>query len=61
MRVIAMLVLAVFAMCASGCLRTKFDLCLQDPSDPNCAFLDAGADVGAESATDAGTDPPSSD
>ena len=49
-------VLVVGAL-ASGCLRNKFDLCAQDPPDPNCAYLDATAiDGGVDAALDATTD-----
>lgn len=43
----------VLGLALPGCLRTKFDLCVQDPPDPNCAYLDAGTDTGA---SDAGAD-----
>ena len=60
------------ALGASGCLRSKFDLCNADPPDPECAALDAGRDAGIDAATedggtgdtgpvDAGTDAASTD
>ncbi len=54
MRARAMVGLSIaLALFAAGCLRTKFDLCAQDPPDPQCAYLDAGADAPV---SDAGAD-----
>jgi hypothetical protein len=54
--VVALVSLAL-ALAASGCLRSKFDLCNADPPDPECQALDAGRDVGVDAATDdAGAD-----
>ena len=58
----ALLLLAITGALASGCLRSKFDLCLESPPDPQCGYLDAGfdgaeADAGSDAAgTDAGSD-----
>ena len=49
----ALLVVTITGALASGCLRTKFDLCLESPPDPQCGYLDAGFDAAG---TDAGSD-----
>ena len=49
----ALLLLAITGALASGCLRSKFDLCLESPPDPQCGYLDAGFDAAG---TDAGSD-----
>jgi hypothetical protein len=41
----------VLALSLTGCLRTKFDLCIQTPPDPSCAYLDASNDGGSDAAT----------
>jgi hypothetical protein len=52
----ALLFVVVIGALASGCLRNKFDLCAQDPPDPNCAYLDASNDaVESDAGTDAAT------
>lgn len=52
MRALLLFFSVALALCASGCLRTKFDLCASDPPDPQCAFLDASNDGGVDAATD---------
>lgn len=60
MRALLAIVVLVLALAASGCLRTKFDLCAQDPPDPQCGYLDAGTDApGADDA--ASNDAPGAD
>jgi hypothetical protein len=51
--------IAMMLVLTPGCLRTKFDLCAQDPPDPNCAYLDAqnaSGDAGVDAAVDVGAD-----
>lgn len=60
----ALAFVVVIGALASGCLRTKFDLCAQLPPDPNCAYLDGGADAGvvpSDAGTDAAADAPTTD
>jgi hypothetical protein len=62
MRALVLALAALSALCASGCLRTKFDLCATDPPDPQCAYLDAGADApGDDAGSDAAVDAATSD
>lgn len=57
MRALLALVVLTLALGASGCLRTKFDLCAQDPPDPQCGYLDAGTDAhGDDAGQDAGSE-----
>lgn len=53
----ALVLMLVMGALASGCLRTRFDLCAQDPPDPACAYLDAGdvRDAGIDGGADAGS------
>ena len=53
--------MALVVSLTPGCLRTEFDLCAEDPPDPNCAFLDAqdaSGDAGVDAPADAGVDAP---
>jgi hypothetical protein len=51
----AMLVVLLFGALASGCLRNKFDVCLDDPpGDPYCVDGGGAADAGTDAGTDAG-------
>jgi hypothetical protein len=53
------LALALALALTPGCLRNKFDLCAQDPPDPNCAYLDAqdaSGDAGIDAPSDVGGD-----
>jgi len=47
------LLLALMAMGAAGCLRSKFDLCAPIVPDPSCAYLDASNDAGLDAGSDA--------
>jgi hypothetical protein len=51
---------AIAAGIAPGCLRRKFDLCLEDPPHPDCP-RDAGADGGTAAGDASAPDAPSAD
>jgi hypothetical protein len=58
-RALFLVLIATTVALGPGCLRRKFDLCLEDPPHPECprdAGLDANAD--APSAPDSAVDAP---